>query len=181
MAFLDIRRRDVWTVHRWLYLSWFGISASSVYMTVREAASRPSIEHKCAETIYVHNEGCQSVLSGVYTCHAENHDRRIQTQEFPSVGLHFPNAKILVVIVKCEIPNKQKNHPTLLYHILSQKVQRRTNRVLKTKYTEWPGTSKLQNGRCVRGVPREKGWGAEEWRHSQQQIQLAINHRTSFL
>ena len=77
-----------------------------IYMTVRETASRPSTGHKCAETIYVHNEGCQSDLSGVYTCHAENYDRRIQTQEFPSVGLHFPNAKILVVIVKCEIPNK---------------------------------------------------------------------------
>ena len=30
MEFLDIRRRDVWTVHGWLHLSWFGISASSV-------------------------------------------------------------------------------------------------------------------------------------------------------
>ena len=73
---------------------------------VREGASRPSTGHKCAETIYVHHEACQSDLSGVYTCHAENHDRRIQTQDFPSMELHFPNAKILIVIVKCEIPNK---------------------------------------------------------------------------
>ena len=31
MEFLDIRRRDVWTVHGWLHLMWFGISASSVF------------------------------------------------------------------------------------------------------------------------------------------------------
>ena len=30
MEFLDIRRSDVWTVHGWLHLPWFGISASSV-------------------------------------------------------------------------------------------------------------------------------------------------------
>ena len=30
MEVLSIRRRDVWTVHGWLHLSWFGISASSV-------------------------------------------------------------------------------------------------------------------------------------------------------
>ena len=30
MEVLIIRWRDVWTVHRWLHLSWFGISASSV-------------------------------------------------------------------------------------------------------------------------------------------------------
>ena len=30
MEFLDIRRRAVWTVHGWLHLAWFGISASSL-------------------------------------------------------------------------------------------------------------------------------------------------------
>ena len=30
MEVLNIRRRDVWTVHGWLHLSWFGISGSSV-------------------------------------------------------------------------------------------------------------------------------------------------------
>ena len=30
MKFLDIRSRDVRTVHGWLHLAWFGISASSV-------------------------------------------------------------------------------------------------------------------------------------------------------
>ena len=30
MKFLDIRRRDVWTVHEWLRSSWFGTLASSV-------------------------------------------------------------------------------------------------------------------------------------------------------
>ena len=29
---LDIRRRDVWTVHGWLHVVWFGISASSVFL-----------------------------------------------------------------------------------------------------------------------------------------------------
>ena len=31
---LDIRRRDVWTVHGWLHSLWFGISASSVILTL---------------------------------------------------------------------------------------------------------------------------------------------------
>ena len=35
--FLDIRRRDVWTVHS--HLSWFGISASSVVYKLREFSS----------------------------------------------------------------------------------------------------------------------------------------------
>ena len=39
MEFLDIRRRDVWTVHGWLHLSWFGISASSVIYKPREVSS----------------------------------------------------------------------------------------------------------------------------------------------
>ena len=30
MEVLNLRRRDVWTVHGWLHLLWFGISASSV-------------------------------------------------------------------------------------------------------------------------------------------------------
>ena len=37
MEFLDIRRRDVWTVH--LHLSWFGISASSVIYKLGEFLS----------------------------------------------------------------------------------------------------------------------------------------------
>ena len=37
--FLDIRRRDVWIVHGWLNLSWFGISASSVIYKLREFSS----------------------------------------------------------------------------------------------------------------------------------------------
>ena len=42
--FLDIRRRDVWTVHGWLNLSWFGISASSVIYKLREFSSnQPSL------------------------------------------------------------------------------------------------------------------------------------------
>ena len=42
MEFLDIRRRDVWTVH--LHLSWFGISASSVIYKLREFSSnQPSL------------------------------------------------------------------------------------------------------------------------------------------
>ena len=40
--FLDIRRRDVWTVHS--HLSWFGISASSVIYKLREFSSnQPSL------------------------------------------------------------------------------------------------------------------------------------------
>ena len=39
MDLLDIRRRDVWTVHGWLHLSWFGISASSVIFKLREFSS----------------------------------------------------------------------------------------------------------------------------------------------
>ena len=42
--FLEIRRRDVWTVHGWLHLSWFGISASSVIYKLREFSSnQPSL------------------------------------------------------------------------------------------------------------------------------------------
>ena len=42
--FLDIRRRDVWTVHGWPNLSWFGISASSVIYKLREFSSnQPSL------------------------------------------------------------------------------------------------------------------------------------------
>ena len=44
MEFLDIRRRDVWTVHGWLHLAWFGISASSVIYKPREFFSnQPSL------------------------------------------------------------------------------------------------------------------------------------------
>ena len=44
MEFLDIRRRDVWTVHGWLHLAWFGISASSVIYKLREFSSnQPSL------------------------------------------------------------------------------------------------------------------------------------------
>ena len=46
MEFLDIRRRDVWTVHGWLHyvLPWFGISASSVIYKLREFLSnQPSL------------------------------------------------------------------------------------------------------------------------------------------
>ena len=44
MEFLDIRRRDVWTVHGWLHLSWFGISASLVIYKLREFSSnQPSL------------------------------------------------------------------------------------------------------------------------------------------
>ena len=44
MEFLDIRRRDVWTVHGWLNFSWFGISASSVIYKLREFSSnQPSL------------------------------------------------------------------------------------------------------------------------------------------
>ena len=39
MDLLDIRRRDVWKVHGWLHLSWFGISASSVIFKLREFSS----------------------------------------------------------------------------------------------------------------------------------------------
>ena len=42
MEFLDIRRRDVWTVHS--HLSWFGISASSVIYKLREfSRNEPSL------------------------------------------------------------------------------------------------------------------------------------------
>ena len=44
MEFLDIRRCNVWTVHGWLHLSWFGISASSVIYKLREFSSnQPSL------------------------------------------------------------------------------------------------------------------------------------------
>ena len=44
MEFLDIRRRDVWTVHGWLHLAWFGISASLVIYKLREFSSnQPSL------------------------------------------------------------------------------------------------------------------------------------------
>ena len=44
MEFLDIRRRDVWTVHGWLHLSWFSISASSNIYKLREFSSnQPSL------------------------------------------------------------------------------------------------------------------------------------------
>ena len=36
---LDIRRRDVWTVHEWLRSSWFGTLASSVIYKLREFSS----------------------------------------------------------------------------------------------------------------------------------------------
>ena len=36
---LDIKRRDVWKVHGWLHLSWFGILASSVIFKLREFSS----------------------------------------------------------------------------------------------------------------------------------------------
>ena len=36
---LDIRGRDVWTVHGWLHLSWFRISASSDIFKLREFSS----------------------------------------------------------------------------------------------------------------------------------------------
>ena len=39
MKFLDIRRRDVWTVHEWLRSSWFGTLASSVIYKLREFSS----------------------------------------------------------------------------------------------------------------------------------------------
>ena len=36
--------RDVWTVHGWLHLAWFGISGSSVFYKLREFSSKqPSI------------------------------------------------------------------------------------------------------------------------------------------
>ena len=38
------QRRDIWTVHRWLQLSWFSISASSVIYKLREFSSKqPSL------------------------------------------------------------------------------------------------------------------------------------------
>ena len=43
MEFLDIRRRDVWTVHS--HLSWFGISASSVIYKLREFWSNQLSHH----------------------------------------------------------------------------------------------------------------------------------------
>ena len=44
MEFLDIRRRNIWTVHGWLHLSWFGISASLVIYKLREFSSnQPSL------------------------------------------------------------------------------------------------------------------------------------------
>ena len=39
MEFLDIRRRDVWTVHEWLRSSLFGTLASSVIYKLREFSS----------------------------------------------------------------------------------------------------------------------------------------------
>ena len=39
MKFLDIWRRDVWTVHEWLRSSWFGTLASSVIYKLREFSS----------------------------------------------------------------------------------------------------------------------------------------------
>ena len=50
MDFLDIRRRDVWTVHGWLHLSWFGISASSVIIKLREFSS----DHLAPSLIFFH-------------------------------------------------------------------------------------------------------------------------------
>ena len=45
MEFLDIRRLDVWTVHGWLHLPWFGISASSAIYKLREFLSnQPSLQ-----------------------------------------------------------------------------------------------------------------------------------------
>ena len=44
MEFLDIRRRDVWTVHGWLHISSFGISASSIIYKLHEFSSnQPSL------------------------------------------------------------------------------------------------------------------------------------------
>ena len=43
MDFLDIRRRDLWTVHGWLHLSWFEISASSVIIFERPSCSNSYI------------------------------------------------------------------------------------------------------------------------------------------
>ena len=46
MEFLDIRKRDVWTVHGWLHLSWFGISAikfSYLYKLREFSSNQPSL------------------------------------------------------------------------------------------------------------------------------------------
>ena len=50
MDLLDIRRRDVWKVHGWLHLSWFGISASSVIFKLREFSS----DHLAPSLIFFH-------------------------------------------------------------------------------------------------------------------------------
>ena len=39
MEFLDIRSRDVWTVHEWLRSTWLGTLASSVICKLREFSS----------------------------------------------------------------------------------------------------------------------------------------------
>ena len=38
MEFLDIRRPNIWTVHGWLHLSWFGISASLLTSFVKASS-----------------------------------------------------------------------------------------------------------------------------------------------
>ena len=48
MDLLDIRRCDVWTVHEWLPLSRFGISANSVIFKLREFSS----DHLAPSLIY---------------------------------------------------------------------------------------------------------------------------------
>ena len=55
MEFLDIRRRDVWTVHGWLHLAWFGISASSVIYNchkLREFSSNEPSLHLLSFSTY---------------------------------------------------------------------------------------------------------------------------------
>ena len=50
MDLLDIRRRDVWTVHGWLHLSCFGISGSSFIFELREFSG----DHLTPSLIFFH-------------------------------------------------------------------------------------------------------------------------------
>ena len=52
MEFLDIRRRDVRTVHGWLHLARFGISASSVIYKLREFSSNQPSLHLLSFSTY---------------------------------------------------------------------------------------------------------------------------------
>ena len=68
MKFLDIWRRDVWTVHGWLHFSWLGISASSFHIfKLREIYERLACSYSGNKTLFLILNTCYELTIIVST------------------------------------------------------------------------------------------------------------------